>query len=691
MREIRRVLFKKKYILPVLLLFIINVMLFQYSQMETLSIISSPESLETFVNELIYRQDKQHDDFYKKIEHISEEKERMLGISIFSDKNSFAYKNIIKTERDYGNISGVELSDINDYAVDCFLGYDAMYIIGFIIMMFTVITFLDERKIGLWQIVHSCSGGRLKLTAKRIIMLFLVSLVTQTVLVSGVLVTCFINYGGAGILSGPVQSVGRLQDFVLPVSLLWFIVYYVIFLSAALAVEGLFVWCVLSFIHNRNLGMIVCVCTYVAEYFLYKFILPGNPLSILKYTNIYFFINPREIFTEYTNFAFAGTLFNLREYTQIIIPVMAVMLCICVIAGGALVKPLYSPGLLEVCVGRIIGMCRKALCYFNGFGYEMYKMFIQKKGIIVFAVFLYIIVSYVDRTHLFLSPGRELLNEFYDGYTCEINEESLRAYREVEDKAEAAMAETAVANDNDADREGIKDAHVKMYEFLQEQYMRTRCLEDRGIKGWFINDRGYERLLGENGVFKRLIEGIIAVIAMVLMTVPLYISEYDTGAHIVISSTKKGKGIIFRRKTIYGLGCAFLTSVCMIAVQIYEVLLKYKFQGISAPVQNIGVFEDVRYKVSIGGFIALWCALRIFTMLMCSCITMLISAYAKKAGRAYIVSLMLMPLGIVNGSPDYPAKAPLLILAALPVIVCTVISVLCLVYTYKKWTNKMRG
>ncbi|MDE6635914.1 MAG: hypothetical protein K2K09_04835, partial [Lachnospiraceae bacterium] len=92
-----------------------------------------------------------------------------------------------------------------------------------------------------------------------------------------------------------------------------------------------------------------------------------------------------------------------------------------------------------------------------------------------------------------------------------------------------------------------------------------------------------------------------------------------------------------------------MTSVCMIAVQIYEVLLRYKFQGISAPVQNIGVFEDVRYTISIGGFIALWCDLRIFTMLMCSCITMLISAYAKKAERAYIVSLMLMPLGIVNG------------------------------------------
>ncbi|MDE6635913.1 MAG: hypothetical protein K2K09_04830, partial [Lachnospiraceae bacterium] len=146
--------------------------------------------------------------------HISEEKERMLEISIFSDKNSFAYKNIIKIKKDYGNISGVELSDIDDYAVDCFLGYDAMYIIGFIIMMFTVITFLDERKIVLWQIVHICSGG-------------------------------------------------RLQDFILPVSLLWFIVYYVVFLSAALAVEGLFVWCVLSFIHNRNLEMIVCVCTFV--------------------------------------------------------------------------------------------------------------------------------------------------------------------------------------------------------------------------------------------------------------------------------------------------------------------------------------------------------------------------------------------------------------------------------------------
>lgn len=681
MGEIKRVLFKKTYIIPVLLLFIANIILFQYSQLGTLSIIRSPESLRGFVQELQDRQDKQHEDFYKKIERISDEKDRMLEISIFSDEDSFAYKNIIKTEKDYGNISGVELSDINDYAIECFFDYDAMYIIGFVIMLFTVITFIDERKLGLWQIIHTCSGGRLRLAVKRLIMLLGVSLITQTVLVISILVTCFVNYGGAGILFDSAQSVDRLQDFVLPVSLLCFFVYYVLFLSAALAVEGLFVWTVLSFIHNRNLGMILCVCVYVAEYFLYIFILPGNPLSILKYTNIYFFINPREIFTGYTNFAFAGLLFNLREYSGIIIMVLVLIFGACSIAGGIIVKPLYSPGLLETLADGIMRRCRRILCHFHGFGYEIYKMLVHKKGIVIFAVFLYLIITNVDKTLLFISPGRELLDQFYDTYTCEIDDASLKEYNRLEDTAKE------IINNNTGEEGYEENAYVKMFELLNERLVYARSLEDRGIKGWFVNDKGYELLFGENSLFKRLLEGIVVIITVVLMVAPLYTSEYSAGTHIVVSSTRKGRGVVFRRKTIYGFGCAFLASVCMVSVQMYEVLLKYKLKGVGAPVQNIRMFEDVGFTISIGGLIVLWYAVRILTMQMCACIAMLISSYAKKIEHAYIVSLGLIPLCVVNGAPYYVTKMPCLILAAAPIIICIIVSGICLVYTYRRWLN----
>lgn len=105
-----------------------------------------------------------------------------------------------------------------------------------------------------------------------------------------------INYGGADILTAVVQSVGKLQNFVLPVSLLWFFVYFILYMSVAYTVCGLVVWMILSVIRNRNLAIIVCVLVYGAEYFLYSFIPKGLTISIFRYTNLWFLLEPGELY-----------------------------------------------------------------------------------------------------------------------------------------------------------------------------------------------------------------------------------------------------------------------------------------------------------------------------------------------------------------------------------------------------------
>ena len=78
-------------------LFVVNIAIFQYFQIEALSRMKTEESLEMFIYELEQKQREEHDEFYKKINEVPKQKENMLEISIFSDKDSFAYKNIMKT------------------------------------------------------------------------------------------------------------------------------------------------------------------------------------------------------------------------------------------------------------------------------------------------------------------------------------------------------------------------------------------------------------------------------------------------------------------------------------------------------------------------------------------------------------------------------------------------------------------
>lgn len=146
MGEVKRIVGRKKYAFMVIALFVINILLFQYFQLDTVMMLNNPEYHDGIL--AVWEQEREDKirEFYERHDIIKEQKESMLGISIFANEDSFAYKNIIKTQKDFEKLSQVHIDNINDRAVTSFLEYDELYIIGFIIVMFTVLSFFDERK-----------------------------------------------------------------------------------------------------------------------------------------------------------------------------------------------------------------------------------------------------------------------------------------------------------------------------------------------------------------------------------------------------------------------------------------------------------------------------------------------------------------------------------------------------------------
>ena len=680
MHEVKRVIFSKKYIALLVAVFIVNIAIFQYFQIDALSKINSKEHLGQFAYELLDRQKNEHDEFYRKLREVPKQKEDMLTISIFSDEDSFAYKNIMKTAADYERISDVELSEINDYAVDAFLKHDAMYTLAFVIMLFTIISFLDERKKGLWQIVYTCREGRFRLTLTRLLVLFGVAFVTETVLVTSTLFVSFIDFGGRDILFAPVQSVAMLQNFLMPVSLLEFLVYYVLFLSAALAVSGLFIWFILARIHNINFGMAVCALVYVVEFFIYYMISPRNPLCVLKYTNLWFFINPREVFTEYTNFMIGGAMFNVREYLSAAVVIAAVVFGALVLITGLKTRPFYTPGMVEKLLGMAMDRIRRIICHMGGMGFEVYKLLVQKKGIIIIAGVLYLLFANMDTLELMLGNDRIQLDAFYEKYTGQINTESLNAYNSIEEEINTALN----------NGEEVSNDRLAMFEMLTQQKEYAENLSDRGIKGWFINDRGFDMLFGKLKSGKRMIDGVLVILAVVLLATPCYASEYQSGVKYMIVATSKGRGIVYRRKTIYSLVCTLGITIIMLIIEFYEVRIKYNLNGLDAPVQNVRILEHVPFDISIGGYMALWYVARTMTMLTVACLVMLISVYIRKQNKVYPVSFLLAPIGLLNGIAEYSSGPVVICLVLVPLILSVLVSVYCLVMTCRIWSNKGR-
>lgn len=676
MIEFKRVLFQKKYIVILLGLFAFNMIMFQYSQTDVMEILKDEVRSSRFIEELRGEQKSEHDKFYDLIDSVSLEKEKLLNISIYSEEDSFAYKNIVRTEKDYKRLAEVELSDINDYGVCEVLEFDIMKYIGLIAVLMTVFYMAETKKRGIDAIVHACCRGRFSLFFNRLILLCTVSLFVSAVLTTGTMTISFMNYGGADILFADVQSVHLLQGFTLHVSLLWFVAYYIVRMAAVYIVYGLCFWSVIHIVEGRSFAYIISGLIYIASYLMYNYIPEGCSFGILKYTNL---CAPMELetYTRYYNFPFCGMLLNMREYVDVLLVSLIFIMSIVVIIAGCVIKPVREQSLFEKIFERMFIQIRRIGRYMGVFMHEAYKMLICWRGAVVGVLYVIVLLSWVDRVELILSPGRELLDEFYAEYTGEIDEDAMKVYETIE----SSMGGTVVSV-NDA-----ASAEEYMYATLSEQISRADILSERGIQGWFINDRGYKYLFGSDSIAKKIIEGIIASIAVIMMTAPIYVMEKQTGVYNYIRMAGEGPRKTGLAKTLYCVITGVLVSTYAIIIQLYDVMQRYELKGLLAPVQNVGILDGVAYNISIAGYMALWYSFRISCYVMSACAIMLISVLSRRIGWVYVLSLPMVGLGIACQMTGFLTNAPNIIVALLPMTVCVIISVVCIVFTLKVFND----
>lgn len=661
MGEWKRIFGGKKYVLCILLLFLANLALFQYSQMETLRTLREPESNLRG----LWREEREEalEQFYERAEGMGDRVDSMLQISIFADEDSFSYKNIKKTIQDFQTIADVKVGMEEDRAVVAFLDYREQHYIAFAIVLLFVLALFDERKSGLWQIVYSCPGGRLCLAVKRMILLLVLSVITAVVLAFSTLVLSFWDYGGMEILNAPAQAVIRLQDFTLDIPVSEFLVYDILAGAAALFVEGMFVWGLLSGIHNRNMATVVLVAVYGVECAVYHLLIPQNPLCLAKYLNLFFWLDVTPAFTKYINFALGSEPVNLREFISFILPVCAVLLMGWVLWVCAVTRPFYVSGVLERRAEMFFNWIRRGLCLLRGSGYEWYKYMVQGRGCIILALFFYILCSTSQPVDVLRSPDGELLEEFYTVHTGEMDGSAKEEYDRIRDELKAVKNKLENISKQvgtiNVDRGSVQEEYEsyetdrKMFRALKKQYKYGKKLEKRGIKGWFINERGFEKLLGKNGTAGRIVSGELVVLVLLFLLAPSFAYEWQSGIGNILRCTKKGRGPLFFRKYLCAGILVLVVTAALFVSEIYVTASNYPLRGWLAPVQNIPVLERFPFSWNIFTFYFVWYGMRTAVFLACAILCLFVSVLSSRVEKAYMYSLPVLIPGLLSEVSGY--------------------------------------
>ena len=693
MGELRRIVCQKKYFLSVLLLLTLNLLLFQYFQKDTLELFKSEGAEKTIQAEWLEEQRTAKEEFFENIEHLRERSESLSEISIFSKEDTFSNKNIWKTQEDFERIENVTI-DIahSDKAVSAFLGYDEMFYLLLMFIFITVLTFFDERKSGLWQITYACKKGRTALACKRFLILLFLAISFSGLMFWETVYLAFRDYGGKDILFSSAQSVVMLQNFTLPISVLEFLLYAWGICALALIVSGLFIWGILSLIHNRNLGMVVLVVVYGIEISLYYLIPEQHPLCVLKYFNLWFLLNPRKIFVDYTNFPIGMHLLNLREFVQWVLAGLFAILGILVCYINKMTRPFYMLGVAERLIQRLSECCKRALCHCSGICFELYKLLFQGKGVFVVLIFVFLVIRGISMDELLLSPAREQLVDFYAQNTGEITEESMAPYEKI--KAELNKAYDNYINAPDAEKKESGDIYQSyeatrvMFKQLEERLDYAKKLEKSGIAGWWLNETGYRKLLGSENVSGRLVHGAMAILAMILILSGSLAMERQSGVRYILRCTSKGRRKFFFRKVFCAVAVAAFSALLTTGAEIYEVGRLYPYRGLSAPVQNLSFLENVPFSLTIGQFLGIWIFLRLLIYITVAVMCLMISSFAKQVDRAQMISLVLLVFTLISGVSEYMVSGTeRLMKTAIVTVMMSVCLCVSLAIAYRRWRN----
>lgn len=578
--------------------------------------------------------------------------ERMANVSIFSDPESFSYKNIVKTPKDFAHLKGSMLAAEPSKGVEMATDFPATDLIGFF-MILTVAAGIISREKELNQLTLSRTTfrGRSPLGISKLSTCFFAALLSALILYFINFLVAYFTFG-FGDCSRQLQSVYEFNGSSLKISVLQ---YFCLFLAAKALVYCVYaaLICFAAVICDTSVKLFAVLAAVMGtEAVFYGTISSTSYLSLLKHINLVSFLYTKTLFAKYQNLNFFG------------IPVNAVPVFVCSAAIMLIVFSVSSVAAFCGCGTVSAGRNAMPQIKMSGgrtvsvFLHECYKIMFGGKVFYILAAFAaFAFFSYKPMKEDFATADEIYYKQYMlmlDGpYTQEkqamldaedekLNQARMHMMEELAECEDEHMASLVAFSYRDilAPQNAFQDV------LAHAEYLRTT----QG--GEFLYDSGYRLLTGEGaGGRKDLTLGLTAALFVLICAAGIYSIEYQTGADRLLKASYKGRRYTFGRKFFVGLLIVTTVYIITYVPYYYNVLSVYGTDGINAPACSMETLSGI--AISIKGYLCIVGALRFFALVCEMAILCFLSARLKSfvatllAGMAvFVVPLLLVLLGV---------------------------------------------
>lgn len=571
-------------------------------------------------------------DYGTYLDTVKKQAEKMSQSSIFGkNKNSFTYRNIQKTAKDFEALRGIKAEYGSNKAVETWLRFktaDALYVL---VIVLVVLAFFEDRKRGLAPLVRATPRGRTHLAVSRGLILFFTSVFFAIAVYAGILAFSFYLYGGADGLDRAVQSIEGFKTCTLHLTIKqWIAVWFCVRALTGFFI-GLVFWAILSFLSHMQLAWLAVIGVFGVEYAAYTLIPPQMALSVFRYVNLFSYVHPTELLSKYVNMNFFGLPVGALTLLAWIMALAGAALTAAVIILQVKRRPFGNRNIL----GRVIILWNRVCDFFRRRFpipvMEGYKLIVLGGT----AIFLLAAVYFGPKLAF---RGYEYREDDYV-YTQYLNEAEGPVNEKTYEYIETAKRQLELNPYAD----GSFFSAVERLE--AEVGSVVEKAEEGGYEPWLVDQTDMNNYFGSKVWPIHRWNAIVAIAFIILCAAPVFAFERQSGTDRILRATPRGRGAVFFSKYLI-LFIEVLFLWCVIYVP--QLTKTIKFIGsdmLAAPISNIAVLSGVKLDMSLGAFLGLVFALHFVGMLITAAIVAWLSSLVNSWEKAAIlcVGLLLVP------------------------------------------------
>ena len=592
MQELRRVLSLKKLMLIVLVA-VCNIIFFLYANKPvTDDNILEKETIqhETYLNE-----------YSQNIDTIISNAEKLKKYSIFTKAGTFSYANILRTSEDFERVKNVEVFKDEYKGVKNFTSYYYQYFFTMALMISIVYAFFAQRDNGMWVLTYGSSGGRARYALKQTFVLICAGALIHTIMYWSTFICSMLQNGGFADLNNPIQNVEQFAKFTYPLSKIQYVMLLYCVSLICINCISLIMWAFFVLFRNRNYALIVILIFSAIEQFIYYHIDVHSVWNVLHYINIINLININGTLSSYRNW---GTGTFVFPVFSVIIFVLIILTCVMVYISVYVFdikKPNKNTSYVKRVTDKISAVYQRMIFHMPNIVKELHKLIFTNRCVWIIVVMIGVSVyvcstgqyyytddnMYMDRQYI-EHGGIEY--SYFQEYIENLQEEKISIETKLEKYSE-------LMNSGDADVADYVSMKQKQQQIVNElktaqeyedkiQYIEN-VQKSYGRQAWMISDRGYEVILGEKGLYRRIMIILALLCGIMLISSDGESLEYKSGMILLERSSAYGRKNIKRNKYVANALFTFSITVAMYSIEYILMKKTYGMPFINAPVISL--------------------------------------------------------------------------------------------------------